>query len=246
MIQEIKMPDAGQTTDEARIVSVKVHAGDTIRRGDVLVEAETDKAVLPVESFAAGVVLEVRVREGDEVHAGDMLAAVGSEADRASYQPGGKSAAPAASAPAASAPAAPAAEDEDEYRPILPGAGPQSAPRSAPAAAPQAAGGAFPAMPGAKALAREQGVDLSGVTASNGAFITRRDVLAAKSAAPAAAGAPAVHRPAHDPRPQDHRQADAGEHADHPRLAVHDGHPDGRLHGAAGGLEGEAGRQALL
>jgi pyruvate/2-oxoglutarate dehydrogenase complex dihydrolipoamide acyltransferase (E2) component len=126
MIQEIKMPDAGQTTDEARIVSVKVHAGDTIRRGDVLVEAETDKAVLPVESFAAGVVLEVRVREGDEVHAGDMLAAVGSEADRASYQPGGKSAAPAASAPAASAPAAsaPAAEDEDEYRPILPGAGP--------------------------------------------------------------------------------------------------------------------------
>lgn len=188
MIQEIKMPDAGQTTDEARIVSVKVHAGDTIRRGDVLVEAETDKAVLPVESFAAGVVLEVRVREGDEVHAGDMLAAVGSEADRASYQPGGKSAAPAASAPAASAPAA---EDEDEYRPILPGAGPQSAPQSAPAAAPQAAGGAFPAMPGAKALAREQGVDLSGVTASNGAFITRRDVLAAKSAAPAAAGAPA-------------------------------------------------------
>ena len=50
---EIKMPSAGQTTDEATIVAVHVKVGDTIKRGDVLCEAETDKAVLPVESFAA-------------------------------------------------------------------------------------------------------------------------------------------------------------------------------------------------
>ena len=52
---EIKMPSAGQTTDEATITTVNVKVGDTVKRGDVLVEAETDKAVLPVESFAAGV-----------------------------------------------------------------------------------------------------------------------------------------------------------------------------------------------
>ena len=50
MMQEIKMPSAGQTTDEATIVAVHVMVGDAVKRGDVLVEAETDKAVLPVES----------------------------------------------------------------------------------------------------------------------------------------------------------------------------------------------------
>ena len=59
MIQEIKMPSAGQTTDEAKIVAINVKVGDTVKRGDVLVEAETDKAVLPVESFAAGEVLDI-------------------------------------------------------------------------------------------------------------------------------------------------------------------------------------------
>ena len=58
---EIKMPSAGQTTDEATIVAVHVKPGDTIKRGDVLCEAETDKAVLPVESFAAGTALAVLI-----------------------------------------------------------------------------------------------------------------------------------------------------------------------------------------
>ena len=66
MIQEIKMPSAGQTTDEAKIVAINVKIGDTVKRGDVLVEAETDKAVLPVESFAAGEVLE-SVEDGKRV-----------------------------------------------------------------------------------------------------------------------------------------------------------------------------------
>ena len=42
-MQEIKMPSAGQTTDEATIVTVNVKVGDTVKRGDVLCEAETDK-----------------------------------------------------------------------------------------------------------------------------------------------------------------------------------------------------------
>ena len=92
MVQQIKMPSAGQTTDEARITSIKVKAGDPVKRGDILVEAETDKAILPVESYAAGVVLDVLVAEGDDVHAGDVLVAVGSEEDRKSYVRGGESA----------------------------------------------------------------------------------------------------------------------------------------------------------
>ena len=50
-MKEIKMPSAGQTTDEALITRIYVSVGDTVKRGDVLLETETDKAVLPVESL---------------------------------------------------------------------------------------------------------------------------------------------------------------------------------------------------
>lgn len=71
------MPSAGQTTDAARIACVNIKVGDTVKRGDVLMEAETDKAVLPIESFAAGEVLAVLVAEGDDVDAGTVLAVIG-------------------------------------------------------------------------------------------------------------------------------------------------------------------------
>ena len=84
---EIKMPSAGQTTDEATIVAVHVKVGDTIKRGDVLCEAETDKAVLPVESFAAGTALAVLVHEGDTVTAGTVLVAVGKPGETYGAEP---------------------------------------------------------------------------------------------------------------------------------------------------------------
>lgn len=74
------MPSAGQTTDAARITSVLVKVGDKVKRGDTLVEAETDKAVLPVESYLAGTVLEILVKEGDDVTSGDVLMMIGSGA----------------------------------------------------------------------------------------------------------------------------------------------------------------------
>ena len=124
MIKQIKMPSAGQTTDAARIVTVLVKAGDQVKRGDALVEAETDKAILPVESYANGVVLEVLVAQGDDVTAGTPLVVLGSEEDKKTYIPGGApAAAPAAPAPA-QAVGADEDEDEDEYRPIMKGSAP--------------------------------------------------------------------------------------------------------------------------
>ena len=146
-MQEIKMPSAGQTTDEATIVTVNVKVGDTVKRGDVLCEAETDKAVLPVESFAAGQVFDVLVSEGDKVTAGSVLVVVGKAADAAKYARGG-AAAPAAAAPA---PAAAPAEvtEQEEYLPIIKGQAVRpSAPAAAPAAAP-VSHPVYPAMPNA-------------------------------------------------------------------------------------------------
>ena len=177
MIQQIKMPSAGQTTDEARITSVKVKTGDKVKRGDILVEAETDKAVLPVESYLTGTVLEVLVKEGDDVVSGDALVMI--DTGKAAAQP---------SAPVSSPASAPEG-DEEEYIPIVKAAAPIS--RTATAVAAPKAG--WPAMPNAKLLARELGVDLSGLTPANGVMLTREDVRAAsaverdESARPAAA-----------------------------------------------------------
>lgn len=184
MIQEIKMPSAGQTTDEARIYGVHVKVGDTVRRGDVLMEAETDKAVLPVESYTSGVVLDVLVKEGDDVTAGTVLVVVGKEGD--TYQRGG-AAAPAPEPPAGAVEStAPASAAEDEYLPIIR----EPAPSASAAPPPPAAGMRYPAMPNAKMLARELGVDLSRIEPSNGVFIKRQDLPARRgepeTAAPAA------------------------------------------------------------
>ena len=54
MLKTVVMPAAGQTTDVATVTELKVAVGDAVRKGDVLLEVETDKAVLPIESFARG------------------------------------------------------------------------------------------------------------------------------------------------------------------------------------------------
>lgn len=177
MIQEIKMPSAGQTTDDAMIVAVNVQVGNTVERGDVLVEAETDKAVLPVESFAAGQVIDILVNVGQQVTAGDVLVLLGKAEDAANYRKSGAS----AEAPApvkerepekiAAATASPVAVEE-EYLPIIKG----EVQTVTHASAANLRVGA-PAMPNAKMLAREMGVDIAQVIPSNGEFIKRQDVL---------------------------------------------------------------------
>lgn len=187
MIKQIRMPAAGQTTDVATIGKWCVKKGDVVKRGDVLLEAETDKAVLPVESFAAGTVLQINFAAGDEVSAGDVLALVGDAGDLAAAET------PAAEASAkAEETAAPEIAEEDEYIAILPGE------KKTVAAAPEAKPAhvetkqAAPAMPNAKKLARETGVDLSGVTPSNGQFIKAADVrVQAEAKASEAAAQPA-------------------------------------------------------
>lgn len=175
----IKMPSAGQTTDEAKIFGVQVKVGDTVKRGDVLMEAETDKAVLPVESFVAGVVLDVLVKEGDDVTAGTVLAVVGKAEDAARYRRGG---AAAAGPIAPTVPQAiPVPGEDEEYLPIIKDAErTEDLPaRGSAAAAPAAP---YPAMPNAKMLAKDMGVDLGEIAPANGVFIKRQDVLVHRTA----------------------------------------------------------------
>ncbi len=181
MVKKVVMPSAGQTTDVATVTRICVSKGDAVRKGDVLMEVETDKAVLPIESFARGFVTEIYVSEFDKVDAGTPLLAIGDAADmdKPDEKTAEKSAAPVSNA-------APALE-EDDFVPVMPSAENASANDAQNVGASRTVGS--PAMPNAKKLAAELGVSLDSVSPSNGSFIKAADVRAAaeemKKSAPA-------------------------------------------------------------
>ena len=77
MAIEIKMPSAGTTTDEVRIISWKFKEGQFVKKGDILCEVETDKAVVEVESYAEGTILKIFHESDSYVTTGTVLAIVG-------------------------------------------------------------------------------------------------------------------------------------------------------------------------
>ena len=184
MVKKVVMPSAGQTTDVATVTRICVSRGDAVRKGDVLMEVETDKAVLPIESFARGFVTEIYVSEFDKVDAGTPLLAIGDAADM--DKPDEKT---------AEASAAPAPE-EDDFVPVMPSAENASANDAQKVMASRTVGS--PAMPNAKKLAAELGVSLDSVSPSNGSFIKAADVRAAAEDMKKSAPAPTAESAATD------------------------------------------------
>lgn len=118
-MNDIVMPKLSDTMTEGRLVSWKKRVGDQVSRGEVLAEVETDKANMELEAFTNGVLLEIRVQEGEMVQVGTVIAIIGSAEERAT---------PAAGQPPA-APPAPAAQ---------PGEAPQGTPAQAAPVEPEA------------------------------------------------------------------------------------------------------------
>lgn len=80
------MPAGGQTTDQALVAQWHVKKGDRVKRGDLLLDVETDKTVLAVESFAAGIVIDILVSQGETASAGKVLALIGNDEDLSNYK----------------------------------------------------------------------------------------------------------------------------------------------------------------
>jgi len=73
----IKIPDLGAADDNVTLVHWLVEVGDEIARGQKLAAIETDKAVVELESVAAGVLLKKCAAEGDDATVGDVIAYIG-------------------------------------------------------------------------------------------------------------------------------------------------------------------------
>ncbi|HVK53142.1 MAG TPA: biotin/lipoyl-containing protein, partial [Pseudoxanthomonas sp.] len=97
---EVKVPDIGDYTD-VPVIEILVAVGDTVKKDQGLVTLESDKATLEVPSSAAGVVKELKVKLGDSLSEGSVVAIL--EAEGASAAAAAPVAAKAESAPAAAA-----------------------------------------------------------------------------------------------------------------------------------------------
>jgi dihydrolipoamide dehydrogenase len=113
---EVKVPDIGGH-DNVPVIEVMVKAGDTVAKEQSLITLESDKATMEIPSSAAGVIKEFKLKVGDEVSEGTVIAVVevsdGAAAPAPAESPKAAAPAPVASQPApapapAKAPAAPA------------------------------------------------------------------------------------------------------------------------------------------
>jgi pyruvate dehydrogenase E2 component (dihydrolipoamide acetyltransferase) len=168
---EIVMPRLSDTMQEGTILRWLKSDGELVRRGEEIVEIETDKAAMTYESDLEGS-FKALAAEGDTLPVGATIALVGAEAQGSAGEPAG-------AVPAAQAPASRGTGDGP-----APGGPATDGLRGAPA---EATGGTrVRASPLARRVARERGVDLAGVSGSGpGGRIVRADV----EGAPVATGA---------------------------------------------------------
>ncbi len=76
MAIEFKLPELGENIESGDLVRVIVKQGETIDKGQPVVELETDKAVIEVPSTIGGKVQEIKVKEGQKLKVGDVILTV--------------------------------------------------------------------------------------------------------------------------------------------------------------------------
>jgi len=180
------MPRLSDTMEEGAISTWRKHPGDTVAVGDVLVEIETDKAVMEYEAYQAGILSKILVDEGQVAQIGTAIALVDDGTG------GGASVGPAAGTALADADNSnkPSGEDNGAAHAGEAGAG-QAA--TANGTAHTAADTRLIASPLVRKLARENRLDLSHVQGTGpGGRIIRADISGLLSGAPAQAPAPVM------------------------------------------------------
>lgn len=184
MEEVILMPRLSDTMTEGVIADWHKKVGDTVKKGEVLADIETDKATMELESYKEGKLLYIGAQKGDKIAINSLLAVIGDEkkVDLEKIKAaaaGGAVAAPAASNGAAAS--APAATTQ------------ATATETAHSGLSVSADGRIKASPLAKKLAAEKGIDIAQVPGSgDNGRIVKKDVdsfVPGKSAAPAASGA---------------------------------------------------------
>ncbi|MBI5643443.1 MAG: 2-oxo acid dehydrogenase subunit E2, partial [Deltaproteobacteria bacterium] len=158
MLFEFKLPDLGEGITEGDIVSWKVKEGDGVEEHQVVVEVETDKAIVEVPSPKKGKVLRRNKSEGDTVKVGETLVTIETEGAAAAEPAGRKAAGEERARPESFSVVGTMPEKEEVM-----------------------------ASPKARALAKKLGVDISNINGTGpGGMVTEDDVRAGQLQPPQA------------------------------------------------------------
>ena len=176
MAKSILMPQVGQDLTEGLVIAMNVKVGDSVKKGDIVAEVESEKATFEVEAFEEGTVTDVCFGEGEMAIVLEPLIVLdGADSGGAAAKP------------------APTATTDDTAN--AEGTS-QAATKSASVLTPPS--GKPRSTPLARRMMKQHGIDIASLTGSGpGGAIVQRDVEAAiaarvADAAPAAASAPAA------------------------------------------------------
>lgn len=151
-IEQIKMPQLGESVTEGTISKWIVQVGDKVNKYDPLAEVMTDKVNAEVPSSFTGVIKELIAGEGDTIAVGEIICTIETEGGEA---------------------AAPAAEEKTEAKPETASSTTQPV-KEAPAKGPN--GGRY--SPAVLKLSQDHNIDLNQVSGTGaGGRITRKDLL---------------------------------------------------------------------
>lgn len=155
MVFEFKLPDLGEGITEGEVVKWRVKEGDSVEEHQIILEVETDKAIVEVPSPKKGRVVKLSKAEGDTVSVGETLLKIDLEG-----------------APAPAGKAGKAEKEEEKARESV----------SVVGTLPEAE--EVMASPKARALAKKIGIDISSIKGSGpGGLVTDKDVTAAAEGA---------------------------------------------------------------
>jgi pyruvate dehydrogenase E2 component (dihydrolipoamide acetyltransferase) len=170
MAISVVMPALEMAQETGKLLAWRKKEGEPVVKGEPLLEIETDKAVVEVESPGDGILAGVTAQPGAEIPVGQTIAWL--------VQPGEEP-------PAQSAPAAPSARGTSGQERAAAITTAAAAPESSATAAPQIS-------PKARRLAQELGIDMSHLRGTGpGGVITAEDVQAAANSKVSPAAAPA-------------------------------------------------------
>jgi pyruvate dehydrogenase E2 component (dihydrolipoamide acetyltransferase) len=191
MAVDVIMPQMGESIFEGTITKWLKKPGDKIERDEPLFEISTDKVDAEIPSPAAGVLKEIKVKEGQTVPIQTVVASI----DAAGSAEASPAPAPAKAEPPKATPA-PAAKPEAPKPSAAPAGPPTAQPTAAAASAPpqktDANGDKIRSSPLVRRMARENNIDLSQVTGTGaGGRISKQDILAAAEGGSQPAPAPA-------------------------------------------------------
>jgi len=173
-IIEVKVPDIGHF-DSVDVIELHIKPGDTVHQDDALITLESDKASMDIPSPLAGTVKEVKVKAGDKVSQGTLIALIEEAAGAAIRQSAPAGTSPVVTAVAAAELRPPSKPVEQAPKPVMP----QGTPNPMAEHIEFMRGKVPYASPSVRKVARELGADIRRIKGSGPrGRITKEDVQA--------------------------------------------------------------------